>query len=196
MTKYDPGEFEYAPGFENAAANPQNAMMGRWLKADERHGKELCNAARAGDLEAVKEILAEHPEALKWRGKDGEGPLFAAAEAPSAAVAEHLVALGLRADVQTEKGETPLMRAVKKACETGATEVLTLLIRRGGADVKASDKEGRTAAGIATAAGSDNIAAAIDQAVDQRMDSQFGKPVHNGVEHTLRLRRMPIAWKK
>src|SRR5476651_590492 len=95
--------------------------------------RKLSQAIRAGDLEAVKQLLAEHPDVLSFDWGRGRTWLHKAAEFDNPEVVEALVAAGIDINSKLQDDpQTPLHVAVLKA----AARVVKWLAEHG-ADVNA-----------------------------------------------------------
>ncbi|MDX1376590.1 MAG: ankyrin repeat domain-containing protein, partial [Burkholderiales bacterium] len=110
---------------------------GRWPGGDRFGRTELWWAAREGDADAVRRLIAavENPNA---RDIDGEGPLHAAARGGHAAVLELLLRHGADPAMGDRTGTTPLHLAV----ESGRADAVRALLEAG-AEVNAADAFGR-----------------------------------------------------
>ena len=69
---------------------------------------EIHDLVAQGDLEPVRELLAEDPGQLNARAEDGSTPLHAAAYGGHAELVELLLARGASVDATTVNGSTPL----------------------------------------------------------------------------------------
>ena len=98
----------------------------------------IHDAARKGDIEAVKQHLAA---GRNVNAKDDKGriPLHRAAREGHKEVAELLIANGAYVNAKDKEGKTPLYHAAR----WGQTNTTALLIAAG-ADVNAKDDKGRT----------------------------------------------------
>jgi ankyrin repeat protein len=122
-------------------------LASRALQAEPPTGKRLLEAVNAGDVAAVRSILAQNPEMLRARiGADGATPLHAAVYTGQRAVVEQL--LGLNADVnaRNDLGSTPLHDAMVG----GRAEIVTLLLEKN-PDLKVRNNAGETALRVALA---------------------------------------------
>jgi tankyrase len=90
---------------------------------------QLLEAAKAGDLEVVKKIVAAHPHAVNCRDLDGRHstPLHFAAGYNRVAVVEFLLKHGADVHAKDKGGLVPL----HNACSYGHYEVTQLLIEHG-----------------------------------------------------------------
>ncbi len=96
----------------------------------------IHDAARIGRVDIVNSLLAEDPERVSAKDKEGLTPLHFAALYDHKEIAELLIAKGADVNAKDKDGWTPLH-------ETGKKDVAELLIAKG-ADVNAKDKEGLT----------------------------------------------------
>jgi ankyrin repeat protein len=104
--------------------------------------KAILRAARSGDAERVRELLATDPSLANARDKDGSTPLHCAAWKGHLAVAELLLDAGADVNARNQNehyGDTPL----HAAAHGNQRAVAELLIERG-ADVRAVSCNGRT----------------------------------------------------
>lgn len=104
--------------------------------------KEIIKAAKSGQVESVKALLAADPELVNARDKDGSTPLHCATWKGHQNVAAVLVGSGADVNAQNQNdhwGTTPL-HAAAHANQAGIAQ---LLIDHG-ADINATDGEGRT----------------------------------------------------
>ncbi len=99
----------------------------------------LMDAAAVGDIEAVKQHLADGMDVNAKEGEIGGTPLHFAAWKGHNEIAELLIANGADVNVKTFKGGTPLFYAAAN----GHKEIAELLIAAG-ADVNAKDILGKT----------------------------------------------------
>jgi ankyrin repeat protein len=104
--------------------------------------KEIIKAAKSGDAERIKALLANDKSLIDARDKDGSTPLHCAVWKGQQRVVELLLAAGADANAQNENdhwGTTPL----HAAAHANQGVIAQLLIDHG-ADVNATDREGRT----------------------------------------------------
>ena len=99
----------------------------------------MWDAARNGDIKAVKQHLAAGTDVNVKGGYSDETPLHSAAVFNYYEIAELLIANGADMNAKSRRGGTPLHRAAWR----GHKEVAALLIAEG-ADVKTKDEVGRT----------------------------------------------------
>jgi ankyrin repeat protein len=85
--------------------------------------EEIHNAAKAGDLKKVQEIIAANPSALELKDKDGLTPLHYASTS-SLEVVSFLVSKGADVNVKSKNGNTPLYSAAR----FGKTEIAQFLL--------------------------------------------------------------------
>lgn len=90
---------------------------------------QLLEAAKAGDMEVVKKLIAAHPHAVNCRDLDGRHstPLHFAAGYNRVAVVEYLLQHGADVHAKDKGGLVPL----HNACSYGHYEVTELLIKHG-----------------------------------------------------------------
>jgi len=106
------------------------------------HNKAILKAAKSGDADRVRELLAGDASLAHARDKDGSTPLHCAAWRGHAAVAELLLNAGADVNARNQNehyGDTPL----HAAAHGNQRAVAELLIGRG-ADVHAKSCNGRT----------------------------------------------------
>lgn len=109
-----------------------------WSAAESAADPDLFAAVRKGDLQAVKQLVREHPELVNVTGKDNTTPLH---ESGSRAIAELLIGGGAAIDTEDKYIGTPLHKAAFYANQ----DVAELLIAQG-ADVNAKNRlDGKTA---------------------------------------------------
>ncbi|WAR21517.1 TNKS1-like protein [Mya arenaria] len=90
---------------------------------------QLLEAAKAGDMEVVRKLIAAHPHAVNCRDLDGRHstPLHFAAGYNRVAVVEYLLQHGADVHAKDKGGLVPL----HNACSYGHYEVTELLIKHG-----------------------------------------------------------------
>jgi ankyrin repeat protein len=99
--------------------------------------RALINAAREGNIEAVKQHIAAGAD-VNAKSKDGTTPLHKAALKGHKEIAELLIAKGADIEAKSRLGSTPLHLAT-----WGHTKIIELLIAKG-ADVNAKANTGFT----------------------------------------------------
>lgn len=99
----------------------------------------LCRAARFGDLDRVKSLVAAEPELVDVKDDEGFLPLHWAARFDHREIAEFLLTNGAEVDGRESHEMTPLHIAASSSSE----DVAALLIEHG-ADVNARDNNGDT----------------------------------------------------
>jgi len=118
-------------------------------------GRSWLDAARAGDLHCMQQLLLQDPRLLNYRGAGisyafvGNSALHWAAAKGHVAVVCWLLQQGAAVPAGNEAGSTALHTAV----EHGQPACAELLVLMGGADVQAADGYGQSAVSIAAAAG-------------------------------------------
>ncbi|MBI3924179.1 MAG: ankyrin repeat domain-containing protein [Armatimonadetes bacterium] len=154
------------------AGEPRPVPGGEKRAEAAQRQEDLGKSIKAGDLEAVKRTLQEHPEALDARNLNGFTPLLLAGYHGRAEIGLYLVEAGADIEAQDpmgnnaymaaasggstdlirvllEKGADPRFRnrlgqsALHQACLLGRLEAVQLLIGEG-ADVNAVDESGAT----------------------------------------------------
>jgi ankyrin repeat protein len=118
-------------------------------------GADLFNSAEAGDLEAVKALIASGSD-VNEADEDGWTPLIFAAAEGHVEIVGSLLEAGAKVDAQTSEGATPLVVAILKK----HPDVVTALLKAG-ADPSREFKDGLTPAMLAQASGD----AAVKKAV-------------------------------
>jgi ankyrin repeat protein len=112
------------------------------MNADEKIAREVIRAAKRGDAERLREILAEDSSLLDARDSDGSTPLHCAAWKGNREAVALLLELGADVSAQNSNGHwggTPL----HAAAHGNQRAVAELLIARG-ADVNVKSCNGRT----------------------------------------------------
>ncbi len=133
------------------------------------------DAAGAGDLAAVKTLLAAHPESLNAADAGGWTPLHYAVSNGATAVVETLLEAGADIRAATNEGQTPLHVVRDRA--------MTNLLLAHGADVTAINRYGETPLHIAAGAGRKDVAEALlahGAAIDARNQGGW-TPLHAAV---------------
>lgn len=98
---------------------------------------DVFDAACIGDMPRLNALLKEHPEAVHWRDKGEQTPLFCAYHLQAA---KTLIALGADVNARDDIGWRPL----NVACSWADADVVDALLDAG-ADVNAQDNIGWTA---------------------------------------------------
>lgn len=109
---------------------------------------EIHQAAMKGDLAGVKKILAEKPDSVNSKDKDGKTPLHLAVQSGNKDVIEFLLAQGAEIDAKDNKENTPLHNALALR----RAGIARFLLSKG-ADVKIKDKDGMPAIAYALMGG-------------------------------------------
>lgn len=142
-------------------------------------GGEIHDAAKAGDLAKVKELLTANPELIDSKEKDGGTPLHMAAVAGSKEIVEFLIAKGADVKAKANSGVTPLHSAAYK----GNKEVTEILLAKG-ADANAKSNDGytplyyaanRLTAKVLLAGGADTNARANDRSTPLHLAAAAGR---------------------
>jgi uncharacterized protein len=100
---------------------------------------DVIQAAREGNSEMLRRVIAANPGAINARGAAGETPLHAALAAGHVDVALLLIDAGADVSAPDTRGHTPFHIAAEK----GYVPVVKALLARG-ADAHAVDAEDRT----------------------------------------------------
>ena len=108
----------------------------------------ITNAAKSGDLAAVRKLIAAHAD-LNSPSGDGSTPLLWAAHNSDTEMVRLLLSAGARPDLPNHYGVTPLLEASR----TGDAEMAELLLKAG-ADPKRTHPEGETTLMASARAGS------------------------------------------
>lgn len=95
----------------------------------------IHDAARAGDVETVKKLIAETPYLRKALDTSGNTPAVIAAGAGQIKVVEYLLSIGVGVNDPTSSRRTML----HAACDGGRLEMVKLLINKYRADITAAD---------------------------------------------------------
>jgi ankyrin repeat protein len=118
-----------------ALLRKHGAKQGVELEAEGGPPKDIWEAAKQGDIEAVKQFIDEGAD-VNAKDKNSATPLLHAASRGRKEIAELLISKGVDVNAKRNDGVTPLHWADNK-------EIAELLIAKG-ADVNARDWEGNT----------------------------------------------------
>jgi ankyrin repeat protein len=124
-------------------------------------GAEIVDAAAAGDLEAVKAMLAEDPALLDATAEGGDTALIAAAENGRAQVVAYLIDRGADVNTRGRSRRTPIHGVALDASDPDARRRIVKLLCDRGVNPDARDAGGRTPLHLAVAAGSGEVAAEL-----------------------------------
>ena len=108
--------------------------------ASQLRAQSMFDAARAGDVDAVTELLDADPDLVRAIDEDGETPLHSAAWRSRYAAATLLLDRGADIEARNNWGRTPLLIVAR---ETGNAEMAALLIDAG-AEVNVRDRGGES----------------------------------------------------
>jgi len=144
---------------------------------------EIHDAARAGDLDQVIEILKEHPDFANLYDGAGFSPLHYAAMEGRILVMRHLLAMSAPVDTHRPGRATPLCYAVAY----GQVEAVRLLISSG-ANVNAKDESGESLLALAVSRNCPTIAEMLisNGSVVNQSDSKGYTPLHHAARQNLR----------
>jgi len=118
-------------------------------------GKDLMEAAYAGDAPLVNSLLEKGPD-INYQGKNGATPLFMASQQGHEAVVQALLAKNAETDLQNDDGETPLIIASQHGHEAVVQALLA-----NGADIEHEANKGATAMIAASIVGHHEIVKAL-----------------------------------
>jgi ankyrin repeat protein len=142
------------------------------------NAQDIWTAAKEGQVDEVRKLLAEQPELVKAADDNGKTALHFAAEKGHRQVAEILLAAGADIDAPNASQYTPLHYAVFG----GQSAMCELLIEKG-ANVEAQNKFGLTPLFVAAERG--NLEAAkifvANGADANAVSPYFGTPLHRAV---------------
>jgi len=113
---------------------------------------EIHNAARNGNLDKVKSLLANNPELLNARDNKGSTPLHSAVSKGREDVVLFLIEMGADIDTKNKNGLTPLFWAL----DLSRNNVAKILIEKG-ADISIKGFRNRTLLHMAARSGSTDI---------------------------------------
>ena len=114
-------------------------------------GKDLMEAAYAGDAPLVNSLLEKEPD-INYQGKNGATPLFMASQQGHEAVVQALLAKNAETGLQTDDGATPLYIASQHGHEAVVQALLA-----NGADIEQETNKGMTALMVASNVGHQEI---------------------------------------
>jgi len=111
------------------------------MKAAEPHGKHLLEATRLGNIERMRDLIANltSPADLQFRNKFGNTPLMLACQRSNVRAVQLLVSAGAPLDDSDKFGSGTL----HYACRAGSLPIVRVLMTAG-ADIHAMNKHGRT----------------------------------------------------
>lgn len=105
----------------------------------------LLKAAILGDLENVANLVEQKKANVNFSDEEGNTPLHAATVHDRLEVMQYLIGKGAKVDVKNANGYTPLMGV---SIDSGEVKTAMTLVQNG-ADIKETDREGRTALDLA-----------------------------------------------
>jgi len=143
---------------------------------------EIHEAARAGDLNQVIEILNDHPDFVNLYDSAGFSPLHYAAMEGRILVLRHLLATSAPVDSHRPGRATPLCYAVS----SGQVEAVQLLISNG-ANVNVKNESGESLLAVAVSRNCPNIAEMLinNGAVVNVTDRKGYTPLHYAARQNL-----------
>ncbi len=155
-----------------AAARGDTSVIRRMLDygadIDQRNAAgrtPLAEAAKSGQLKAVKLLLDEGAEVNIYDTESGFTPLHSAAQKNHPAVVRRLLAAGANVNARNQWNQTPLWQAAWQAWH-GNTEIAHILIAHG-AEIDVPDEKGHTPLAMAARSGH---APMVDYLLEQGAD--------------------------
>lgn len=130
--------------------------------------KKLINAAKSGNVERMKQALADGAQ-INATDDDGETALHNAAERGRVKAAEFLVQNGANINAQAKDGDTPLHEAI----DEGKLAMVKFLLEQG-AGLNITNKDGHTALQEALEEGRQKITDAVQDAYSNSWRAQLG----------------------
>jgi ankyrin repeat protein len=135
---------ELLDAYEPRPVGDADAKRIREMLVGGRAEEDIFAAVRAGDAEAVREMLKVEPDALRAASSIG-GPLIAAARSGRAEVARVLMERGAKVDEANDRKNTPLWFACQSPARGEDRVGVAQVLLDGGADVNRRCEEGSTA---------------------------------------------------
>ena len=141
----------------------------------------LAEAARRGQLDAVKTLLAHGAQVDVYDTASGFTPLHLAAQYNHPAVVRRLIAAGAQVNARNQWNQTPLWQAAWQDWH-GNTEVAHILVAHG-SEVDIADDKGHTALQMAARAGHlPMVRYLLDQGADMARTNNTGRtPLYQAV---------------
>jgi len=133
----------------------------------------FLNAVRDGDAGTVRRLLAGDPSLVTLNFDDGTAPLALAARLGRIEVLRALLEAGALRRPVADPGGAP--SALMEAAAAGNADAVALLLEHG-ADAALRDREGRTAADHAQAAGHAALATRLEPAAEAERTVWSGPP--------------------
>ena len=153
------------------------------------------NLADEPDIARVAQRLLEHGADVNARDKNKATPLHLASKVHAANLVEVLLDHGAEADAQSADGQTPLHQVLNRSTST-TSQIVRLLLDRGGADVNAQNKYEKTPLHVACFAGnSESAQILLDHGAELSARNAQGRtPLHEAVEGSRYYPGNHIAW--